>query len=145
MNIDPIELRAHVEIVYEPIDDYVVETAAAACHQTNWAYCVALGDDSQKPWHEADPWQRASARNGVRNLMDNPDCTPEEIHANWLHEKLEQGWVYGPVKDVQAKTHPCCVPYSDLPEEQRRKDDLFLRTARTILGLMRARIDDAAA
>ena len=28
------------------------------------------------------------------------------------------------MKDPAAKTHPCMVPYADLPESQRRKDAL---------------------
>jgi hypothetical protein len=35
------------------------------------------------------------------------------------------GWTYGQVKGAHAKTHPCCVPYEELPVEQRRKDALF--------------------
>ncbi len=35
------------------------------------------------------------------------------------------GWRYGLKKDPAAKTHPCLVPYWQLPAEQRRKDGLF--------------------
>ena len=29
-------------------------------------------------------------------------------------------------KDETRKTHPCLVPYEQLPEEQRRKDAIFI-------------------
>jgi hypothetical protein len=35
------------------------------------------------------------------------------------------GWAYGPVKDADAKTRPCGVPYEELPVEQHRKHVLF--------------------
>jgi hypothetical protein len=40
--------------------------------------------------------------------------------------------VYGEVKDAVAKTHPCMVPYDDLPEFQRKKDALFLAIVRVL-------------
>lgn len=48
--------------------------------------------------------------------------TPEESHENWCNVRKSQGWVYGEVKDLQNKTHPCLVPYEELPERQKIKD-----------------------
>jgi len=39
--------------------------------------------------------------------------------------KVDSGWVYGEVKDVEKKTHPCIVPYEQLPVEQQSKDYIF--------------------
>jgi hypothetical protein len=36
------------------------------------------------------------------------------------------GWRYGEAKDEGAKTHPCPVPFAELPEDQQRKDALFV-------------------
>lgn len=102
-----------------------IQDIAKICHQTNKAYCQTIGENSQKDWDNAPDWQRQSAINGVQHRMDNPDATPEDMHNNWLKEKTEQGWVYGKYKDEQKKTHPCCVPYSELPVEQQKKDSLF--------------------
>ena len=53
---------------------------------------------------------------------------PRESHAGWLAEKVATGWVYGPVKDPAAKTHPCMVPFDRLPFSQQAKDVLFQTT-----------------
>lgn len=63
------------------------------------------------------------AREGVEKALDG--ATPEDLHQSWCDFKAADGWVYGEVKDAEAKTHPCLVPYEELPEEQRIKDDLF--------------------
>lgn len=102
-----------------------VEEIARVCHEANRAYCRSLGDLTQLSWTMAPAWQRESAVNGVKFNLANPDAPAGASHDNWLREKLEQGWTYGPVKDPGAKTHPCCVPYDQLPLEQRRKDALF--------------------
>jgi len=99
---------------------------AAVCHEANRRFCLTIGDASQPSWEDAPEWQRQSAMNGVKFHLANPDAGPSGSHENWLKEKLETGWKYGPVKDPEKKEHPCCVPYDQLPPEQRRKDALFI-------------------
>lgn len=101
------------------------ETIARVAHTINRAYCQSIGDDSQPEWDHAPEWQRSSLLAGVDMHLANPDATPEESHAAWLETKLAEGWTYGPEKDVQARQHPCCVPYDALPPEQKSKDYLF--------------------
>jgi hypothetical protein len=103
-----------------------VEKIAEVCHETNRAYCCTIGDDSQLPWAEAPEWQSKSAIDGVKHVLENPDAPPSASHDSWLAEKKVAGWKYGPVKDPEKKEHPCFVPYEDLPEEQKRKDTLFI-------------------
>lgn len=102
-----------------------VEAIARVCHEANRAYCQTLGDDSQAPWDSAPEWQRESSRNGVVFHLENLDASASASHENWLRVKERDGWKYGPVKDVERKEHPCCVPFDQLPVEQRRKDYLF--------------------
>lgn len=65
--------------------------------------------------------------NGVRFHIQNLDAGPSASHDNWMAEKVVAGWVYGEVKDPDASppTHPCLVPFGDLPPEQQFKDVLF--------------------
>ena len=98
---------------------------ATICHEANRALCLAFGDDSQSAWHDAPEWQRKSAINGVQFILDNPDAPPSASHESWLSEKEADGWRYGEVKDPEAKTHPCFVPYDELPPEQKAKDYVF--------------------
>jgi hypothetical protein len=42
-----------------------------------------------------------------------------------MKQKVKDGWVLGHIKDGAKKTHPCMVPYNQLPEGQRKKDHLF--------------------
>lgn len=106
---------------------------AKVCHEANRAYCQALGDNSQPAWEEAPRWQQESAVAGVRFHLANPDAGPEASHESWLAQKEADGWVYGEVKDPEAKTHPCMVPFSELPVEQQAKDFIF----RSIVHAMR--------
>ena len=69
-----------------------------------------------------------SILDGVYFVLDNPNCTPEQQHNNWVHFKRADGWKYGPEKDFERKEHPCLVPYNELPEIQQRKDSVFRQT-----------------
>lgn len=106
---------------------------AHACHEVNRAYCAKmLNDASQLPWAAAPEWQRQSAINGVVHALNHPRAKPEDSHESWLAEKREQGWKYGPVKNPEAKEHPCFLPYDQLPTEQKRKDAIFLAVVRAL-------------
>lgn len=98
---------------------------ARIAHEVNRAYCEALGDHSQVRWEDAPQWQRDSAMIGVALHLGNPDAGPQVSHESWMKQKVEDGWVYGPVKDPGKKEHPCLVPFDQLPKEQQAKDFLF--------------------
>lgn len=98
---------------------------AIACHEANRAWCMAHGDHSQKHWEYAEEWQRESAIKGVQFRLDNPDAKEDAQHNAWMQDKINDGWVYGEVKDAEKKTHPCLVPFDQLPEFQQKKDALF--------------------
>jgi hypothetical protein len=112
----------------------VVEIAEL-CHEANRGYCAALGDDSQVAWEDAPAWQRLSAMDGVRATLVNPDRSPSASHESWYAHKEAEGWVYGPEKNPDAvpPTHPCMVPYDDLPAAQKAKDYIFLAIVKACL------------
>lgn len=100
-------------------------TIACVCHEANKAYCDSIGDASQPHWGESPVWQSESAIRGVEFCLANPDAPPSANHESWLSTKEKDGWVYGKSKDSEKKTHPCMVPYEQLPKSQQAKDALF--------------------
>lgn len=104
---------------------------AKVCHEVNKAFCEANGDTSQKSWEEAEQWQKESAIKGVDFALTGT-ATPSDQHDAWVKDKIDAGWVYGEAKDAEKKTHPCIVPYDELPEFQKTKDHLFLAVVRSL-------------
>jgi len=100
------------------------EIIAKVAHEVNRAYCIAIGQEDVSP-----EWDEFGGKDGIisgaQYHLDYPDVTPEESHAAWLAEKEKLGWRYGEEKDDKEKTHPCMVPYEELPVEDRVKDYLF--------------------
>ena len=60
---------------------------------------------------------------GVTNTQMAPETTPEQSHEKWMADYL---------KTHKAEEHPCCVPYSQLPVEDKLKDELFLAIVRAL-------------
>lgn len=113
---------------------------ARVCHEANRALQVITSDPSPSPgWDDAPDWQRVSAVAGVREALVG--ATAEQLHEAWCETKRTDGWVYGPVKDAEARTHPCLVSYAALPDEQRAKDAVF----RAIVAALTAVEADPAA
>ena len=121
------------------LSDNQIEIIAGAAHDLNRSWCDLTGDRSQRPWASAANWQRESAIVGVRGVLAGN--TPEQSHEAWLAHKQADDWVYGPEKDVKLKTHPCMVPYADLPPDHEYKDTLFV----TVVQLLAAGIESFVA
>jgi hypothetical protein len=101
------------------------EQIAPICHEANKSWCESNGDYSQKTWNEAEQWQRDSAIKGVEFRLANPEAPKSAQHDAWMSDKVADGWVYGKTKDAIEKTHPCIIPFEELPEFQQKKDALF--------------------
>lgn len=108
---DPLELIEHI---------------ASECHEANRVYCISIGDTSHKSWAEAPDWQKSTVRTGVIKAIEG--ATPRDLHGSWMAQKIAEGWVHGEIKDPEKKTHPCIVPYDQLPHFQRQKDMIFRDT-----------------
>lgn len=99
---------------------------AAVCHEANRVLQVIQGDPTigvSPHWDDASDADRESSIEGVWQALAG--ATPEELHESWCAFKTAAGWVRGPIKDAEAKTHPSLAPYADLPASQRLKDRVF--------------------
>lgn len=114
----------------------LIRQAARVAHEVNRAYCSAHGDLSHKSWSETPREIQMSAIDGVQRIIDNPTITAKGMHYSWKSYKLAEGWVYGPEKDFDKKTHPCICDYEDLSPENKVKDELFIASVKTVLGIV---------
>jgi hypothetical protein len=109
-----------------------LEDLARIAYEVNAAYCRALGDNSQLTWKDAPDWQKDSVVDGVLFHLDNPEADASASHEAWSKDKIADGWVYGEIKDPEAKTHPCLVAFDKLPHEQQAKDYIFRQVIHSV-------------
>lgn len=104
---------------------YTDEQLAAIVHAAQCRLQFEQGDPvPSQSWEAETEHIRQTCIAGVRRARSG--ITPEQHHESWRRDKTEAGWVYGAEKDPARKTHPCLIPYHDLPEHQKDKNRLFL-------------------
>ena len=102
-----------------------IEVATRVCHEAIRALQKATGDPEPVPsWEAATEEQRRSTMVSVSRALAG--ASPEEVHDEWRADRDAAGWTWGPVKDSDARRHPCLIPYDQLPAVEQTKDKLFL-------------------
>lgn len=46
----------------------------------------------------------------------------ENVHDVWAKSRIDEGWTFGNERNDEKKTHPCLVPYNQLPEIEKDYD-----------------------
>jgi len=60
---------------------------------------------------------------GQTALIESLSANAHEV---WAAKRIEDGWVWGDKRDDSAKTHPCLVPYAQLPESEKGYDRVMV-------------------
>lgn len=64
------------------------------------------------------------------------EAMAKNVHEVWAESRISQGWTYGPERNDALKTHPCLVPYEELPEVEKAYDrDTAVGTLKLICKL----------
>ena len=69
-------------------------------------------------------------------LLELVELLAENAHDIWAHQRMNDGWVFGPERCDTSRRHPCLVPYAQLPEIEKTYDrNAVLGTIRAVLAL----------
>lgn len=63
-----------------------------------------------------------SAVNIPAELMPLVEEMAKNVHEVWSKNRMDEGWTYGPERNDSLRTHPCLVPYEELPEIEKEYD-----------------------
>lgn len=70
------------------------------------------------------------------SLEELTEAIAENAHDIWARARMDEGWVYGPVRDDELKQHPDLVPYSQLPDSEKEYDRIMaMNTLRLVRRL----------
>lgn len=125
-NVNYLNLDTRVE---EAIvnDDFRYAWNASGCYMVV-ASKIAIGYNPQ-PINVADIDLDGS-------LEELTEAIAENAHDIWARARMDEGWVYGPVRDDSLKQHPDLVPYSQLPDSEKEYDRIMaMNTLRLVRRL----------
>lgn len=70
------------------------------------------------------------------DILKLSELLAKNAHEVWAEMRVQDGWVFGPERDDANKTHPCLVPYEELPESEKEYDrSTSIETLKAIKGL----------
>ena len=72
----------------------------------------------------------------TEDLNELREAIAENAHDVWAVERQAQGWTYGDQRDDNKKETPCMVPYSQLPDSEKKFDrDMAMNTLKLVRKL----------
>lgn len=102
-----------------------VEKIAQVVHESMRAWQKANGQEPIPGWGRAPRWMKDATIASVHWRIDNPTASASAQHEQWLSHKRADGWKHGRIRSAVKKLHPLMMPYSQLPEVEKRKDALL--------------------
>ncbi len=75
-------------------------------------------------WQDLPDTFKKNAENAVIQIMNSSSHSPEDLHNLWMKPLVNGGWSQGPY-DRENKTHPCLIPFEELPESEVLKDEIW--------------------
>jgi len=85
--------------------------------------------------YKPKPLDTSQVRLGAA-LTELTEHLAENTHEIWAQQRLSEGWRFGHARDDISKEHPCLVPYSELPENEKEYDRrTALETMKMLLAL----------
>lgn len=124
--------------IYDPDSGNAEDTYPIKTFENAWNdsknYLVTITDKCLKPY-DPKPIDLSDVELS-EDLNDLREAIAENAHDVWAVERKAQGWTYGPRRDDAKKETPCMVPYSQLPDSDKRFDrDMAMNTLKLVKKL----------
>jgi RyR domain len=69
-------------------------------------------------------------------LLELTEHLARHAHDVWALQRLSDGWTWGASRSDSAKTHPCLIPYEQLPESEKVYDrKTALETIKAVIAI----------
>lgn len=115
-----------MQLYEQVLKDTSINHICKLCHDANNELMVANGETPQGAWDTLDDHLKQMTRDSVQVIINDPTITAEDIHNTWMDNKRRDGWVYGTTKDATKKTHPLMIPFDEMNDIDKAKDQSFI-------------------
>ena len=124
--------------IYDPNSINPEDTYPISAFEDAWNdsknYLVTITNNCMKPYNPK-PIDLSDVVL-TEDLNELREAIAENAHDVWAVERQAQGWTYGPQRDDSKKETPCMVPYSQLPDSEKKFDrDMAMNTLKLVKKL----------
>jgi len=102
----------------------VIQIAKTA-HAAHRAFCINVEQSKQPTWPETTQSHKLTVYNSIKKILSGELRSPQEAHENFVNMKLEGGWVWAPVHNVELKHNPRLTAFDKLTPANIFKDIMF--------------------
>lgn len=99
-----------------------IQQIAQLCHESGRLFSKIIGAEAPPDWESLTPDEKAEIIALVDYRIENTNAPFSAQHAKWKDNKIAAGWKFGKIFNEDKKTHPCIIPYDELPINTRRAD-----------------------
>ena len=72
----------------------------------------------------------------TEDIRELSELIAKNTHEVWSEGRIRDGWIRGEVRSDAEKTHPCLIPYEELPESEKEYDrNTSIQTLKLIVKL----------
>jgi hypothetical protein len=109
------------------IDGLTARRAAFVYEAARLAALAAAAPIIPEIWTERETDFRSQFLEVIHRQCGPDRCaSAEQLHADWVEAYRKNGWKWGPDRSLANRTHPDMVPYNELGELERDKDEVFI-------------------
>ena len=118
------------------VHKFIMADIAFIAYDAIRRFVLVFGDDFPE-WIELEDNHQQFFLQLVREYLQHPDWSAEQLHEAWMDKRQIEGWRYSPDVDLENKLHPSMVPFGKLAEREQVKTRLTVSVIAALAPLLR--------
>lgn len=118
------------------IPNFVLASLARTAYAAIRQLIIETGEDFPE-WGQCDDNEQQFFLQLVREYLEDPTRTPEQMHEAWLDRRRLEDWHYAPVVDLGNRRHPSMVPFSKMPARDQHETRLTAAIITSLAPMLR--------
>jgi len=105
------------------VHKFVLADLALVAYDAIRRFVLVYGDDFPD-WDDLEDDEQQFFLQLVREYLEDPARSPEQMHEAWMARRRIEGWHYAPEVDLTERLHPSMVPFGKLTEREQAQTRL---------------------